>query len=140
MDSGYYYRMENAMPSAMFRLLPLVSGVVALCLATSSAQAAIVKEGVPGNEVKLCVEDFQANGYMPIYVKGYASGGRTYYDLAFEPQEPGLRWQVYYRLSEADWRQKSSDYADLGWLRPCSNHFFDNGRRYHATLFVKRDN
>jgi hypothetical protein len=129
------------MLSAMFRLVPPVLGVVALCLATSSAEGApIVKEGVPGNEVKNCVEDFQTNGYMPVYIKGYVSGGRIYYDLVFELQEPGLQWQVYYRLSEADWRQKSSDYADLGWLQPCSNRFFYNGRPYHAALFVKRDN
>ena len=64
--------------------LAAVPAGTVLTLATDGAQAAIVRQGVPLNEVQLHVNDFTSQGYMPVYARPYVTGGKVYFDFTWE--------------------------------------------------------
>lgn len=75
---------------------------------------------------------------MPVYVKGYVVNGTARFDIVFEPQQNGVRWEMRNRIPDADWKQKDDDLRSLGYVRQASNHYFLNGQKYHATIWVKK--
>src|SRR5262245_36796784 len=117
----------------------LTAGILTLLTAGGNSLAAdtVSREGIPANEVQGCFDDFQRNGYMPVYVKGYVVNGKAYFDLAFEPNRPGVQYELRHMISDADWQVKDNDLRSLGYKRQASNHYTLNGVKYHATLWVK---
>jgi hypothetical protein len=108
-----------------------------LSLAADRANAApIIKEGVPGNEVQLHVNDDVNNGYMPVYVKGYVINGKAYFDFAWQVAD-GSTWELRHMIADSDWQHKDNDLRTLGYTRACSNFYFVGGRKFHSTLWRK---
>jgi hypothetical protein len=118
--------------------LAFVLTALTLSLATPGANAgeSIIREGIPGNEVQLHFNDFVNNGFMPVYVKGYVVDGKTYFDFAWQPKD-NSRWELHHMIADADWQQKDQDMRTFGFARVCSNHYYVNGQKYHATIWRK---
>jgi hypothetical protein len=98
----------------------------------------ITKEAVPLNEAKRCVDDFQSNGYKPIFAKANPQpGGKILYDFVFAPEDNTTQWSLDFAISDADWQQKKSDFFSLGWTLSSSNSFLLAGKKVHCSLWTK---
>lgn len=96
------------------------------------------KHGLSGAQYQTEVNNLKAQGYRPVQVSGFPSGGQAKYAALFFKEANAPQWQAKHGMSSAEYQAEVNKWSDAGYRLTDVSGYTVGGTDYYAAVWEKR--
>lgn len=106
----------------------------------SNAPAWVARHGLNSAQYQQEVDKWAGQGYRPVQVSGYVTGGNTKYAAIFEKSANPPRWVARHGLNAAQYQQEVNKWVGQGYYLTDVSGYTVNNQDYYTAVFEKPAN